>query len=694
MNFSQLPQMAPMSGNASSKAPVTAQSGAGEGHRRTAIRSEPQNTPQGEPRAIEGPTGDDGSGRAMRQKPAAPDDAPLPSLSGARRTDDKTPAFATVFSALLAKPETVQNRQPVAEASPKSGSPEPDDTDILLTESDLTEPEATEHPDGDSAAEQPSAPPRLERRPEAPLVTPQTPEAPRMRHDGMAMSGLAQMSQPAPQAQTPAQRSESSAVPADLRTPANPAAANPRSAMTPPAHWPAAPQPQAATRQEAHSAPEQAAPSDIQAPVHAQKIVPQARPGTMPLQSLQVAAPASPAPTQQQGQAETEAALPARHNPRSDSAATFQGTGVSPSSPAESAPQTRRAPIRADTPQGSLSAPKAATAPQTDRPQPPSAQPEARPVAATAVSTASASVVPSVAPPATPVASPPASAIGQAPDQPRAQPQAHPPAHAPVQAPVQAAVTDAPRQAPPAGANQRASGPLAPPESPRAAPRRAARAPAPAASLPPRTPAQARPQAPAKALPPTEAPRSDAGRLSAPDTPPHTPEVDPASPRAAELSVLHQDPRSAPPRDLARHVATQIATAAPRPEPRMTEVRLDPEELGRVTLRLSADDMGVTLHVTAERADTMDLMRRHISLLQDSYRAMGYQRVEISINGQQTGGSHGQWSGGGGNASRNGAENAATSSTQTLPAGPETPTLAATPVRMGLRQTDKIDIRL
>jgi flagellar hook-length control protein FliK len=686
MNFSQLPQMAPMSGNASSKAPVTAQSGAGEGHRRTAIRSEPQNTPQGEPRAVEGRTGDDGSGRAMRQKPATPDEAPLPSLSGAWRTDDKTPAFATVFSALLAKPETAPKRQPVAEASPKSGSPEPDDTDILLIESDFTELEATEHPDGDSAAEQPSAPPRLERRPEAPLVTPQTPEPQRVRHDGMAMSGLAQMSQPASQAQTPAQRSESSAVPADLRTPANPAAANPRSAMTPPAHWPAAPQPQAATRQEAHNAPEQAAPLDIEAPIYAQKIVPQARPGTMPLQSLQVAAPASPAPTQQQGQAETEAALPARLNPRSDSAATFQGTAVRPSSPAESAPQTRPAPIRADTPQGSLSAPKAAAAPQTDRPQPPSAQPEARPAAATAASTASASVVPSVAPPATPVASPPASSNGQAAGQPRAQPQAQAPAHAPVQAPV----TDAPRQAPPAGANPHASGPLAPPESPRAAPRRAARAPAPAASLSPRTPAQARPQAPAKALPPTEAPRSDATRFSAHDTA----EVDPASPRAAELSVLHQDPRSATPRDLARHVATQIATAAPRPEPRMTEVRLDPEELGRVTLRLSADDMGVTLHVTAERADTMDLMRRHISLLQDSYRAMGYQRVEISINGQQTGGSHGQWSGGGGNASRNGAENAATSSTQTLPAGPETPTLAATPVRIGLRQTDKIDIRL
>ncbi|RII40236.1 flagellar hook-length control protein FliK [Pseudooceanicola sediminis] len=174
--------------------------------------------------------------------------------------------------------------------------------------------------------------------------------------------------------------------------------------------------------------------------------------------------------------------------------------------------------------------------------------------------------------------------------------------------------------------------------------------------------------------------------------------------RSADMPGAAPDGRAVTQRDLARHIANQIASAAARPDTRsdarMTEVRLDPEELGRVSLRLSADDIGVTLHVTAERADTMDLMRRHISLLQDSYRAMGYQRVEISINGQQTGGSHGQWAGGGGTGNGPAPDGSGDRPTPTPPA-PEAAATAQTESGLrqgGLRQpgqqTDKIDIRL
>ena len=95
-------------------------------------------------------------------------------------------------------------------------------------------------------------------------------------------------------------------------------------------------------------------------------------------------------------------------------------------------------------------------------------------------------------------------------------------------------------------------------------------------------------------------------------------------------------------RPLAQQIAQQIAQAAGRAAQAPTEVRLDPEELGRVTLRLSTEDGGVTLHVTAERAETSDLMRRHISLLEESYRSLGYDRIEIAINGRQAGGHPGQ----------------------------------------------------
>ncbi|WP_010141272.1 flagellar hook-length control protein FliK [Oceanicola sp. S124] len=84
-------------------------------------------------------------------------------------------------------------------------------------------------------------------------------------------------------------------------------------------------------------------------------------------------------------------------------------------------------------------------------------------------------------------------------------------------------------------------------------------------------------------------------------------------------------------------MASQVAQHALRAADGQTEVHLDPRELGRVTLRMSTEDLGVTLHVTADRSETSELMRRHVSLLQESFRALGYDRIEITINGRQAG---------------------------------------------------------
>ncbi|PJE26685.1 Flagellar hook-length control protein FliK [Pseudooceanicola marinus] len=139
-------------------------------------------------------------------------------------------------------------------------------------------------------------------------------------------------------------------------------------------------------------------------------------------------------------------------------------------------------------------------------------------------------------------------------------------------------------------------------------------------------------------------------------------------------------------RPLAQQIAQQIAQAAGRAAQAPTEVRLDPEELGRVTLRLSTEDGGVTLHVTAERAETSDLMRRHISLLEESYRSLGYDRIEIAINGRQAGGHPGQ--GGHGNGQETPAGTGGAPLTQPAP---ETST-AAPAASPG--SSDRIDIRL
>jgi hypothetical protein len=54
------------------------------------------------------------------------------------------------------------------------------------------------------------------------------------------------------------------------------------------------------------------------------------------------------------------------------------------------------------------------------------------------------------------------------------------------------------------------------------------------------------------------------------------------------------------------------------------EVRLWPEELGKVRLAMTPSDVGLTVMVTAERPETLDLMRRHIDLLEADLRENGF----------------------------------------------------------------------
>ncbi|MXN20076.1 hypothetical protein GR170_19755 [Pseudooceanicola sp. GBMRC 2024] len=140
------------------------------------------------------------------------------------------------------------------------------------------------------------------------------------------------------------------------------------------------------------------------------------------------------------------------------------------------------------------------------------------------------------------------------------------------------------------------------------------------------------------------------------------------------------------------HIARQILTATRQMPDGQTELRLEPEELGRVTLRLRTEDGAVMLHLTAERAETSDLMRRHISQLEQSYRNLGYARVEISVNGQQTGQGQGGWQGQG---AWQGQGQSPGHSGQ--PSAPPEPREAAEPHRdtpPPATVPDKIDIRL
>lgn len=75
-----------------------------------------------------------------------------------------------------------------------------------------------------------------------------------------------------------------------------------------------------------------------------------------------------------------------------------------------------------------------------------------------------------------------------------------------------------------------------------------------------------------------------------------------------------------------RQVADAVATLAQQPE-KPLEIALNPEELGRVRMSFSPIENGVVVMISAERAETLDLMRRHLDLLAEEFRRAGYQEI-------------------------------------------------------------------
>jgi hypothetical protein len=87
-------------------------------------------------------------------------------------------------------------------------------------------------------------------------------------------------------------------------------------------------------------------------------------------------------------------------------------------------------------------------------------------------------------------------------------------------------------------------------------------------------------------------------------------------------------------RTYAPHVAHQIATAIVQTSGATTEIALNPEELGRVRISVTAGDAGLTVAIIAERPETVDLMRRNIDLLTRELREMGYENPTFTFGDQ------------------------------------------------------------
>lgn len=89
---------------------------------------------------------------------------------------------------------------------------------------------------------------------------------------------------------------------------------------------------------------------------------------------------------------------------------------------------------------------------------------------------------------------------------------------------------------------------------------------------------------------------------------------------------------------MAQNAAAQMAAAmqaqsnsALRDQP--TEIALDPPELGRVRMVFSLVEGALTLSITADRPETLDLMRRHMDLLSQEFSRAGLGGTAFSFSG-------------------------------------------------------------
>jgi hypothetical protein len=93
-------------------------------------------------------------------------------------------------------------------------------------------------------------------------------------------------------------------------------------------------------------------------------------------------------------------------------------------------------------------------------------------------------------------------------------------------------------------------------------------------------------------------------------------------------------------RATAPHVAEQLAAAvALRPDG--AEVSLRPDELGHVRISIDRSAGETTVTLTADRPETLDLLRRHVDLLASELRGAGVHNCNFQFGQGQGGAAHG-----------------------------------------------------
>lgn len=108
-----------------------------------------------------------------------------------------------------------------------------------------------------------------------------------------------------------------------------------------------------------------------------------------------------------------------------------------------------------------------------------------------------------------------------------------------------------------------------------------------------------------------------------------TPSMLPERPFGMAPTEMRQAEAPTAPRPVPQQLAAAVTGAADG----RVEIRLDPEELGRVVLQMQSDGDRISLTITTERAETSDLLRRHLQELAQEFRALGYRSIDLGFGG-------------------------------------------------------------
>ncbi len=79
------------------------------------------------------------------------------------------------------------------------------------------------------------------------------------------------------------------------------------------------------------------------------------------------------------------------------------------------------------------------------------------------------------------------------------------------------------------------------------------------------------------------------------------------------------------------HIPQQLAQAMHRNPDRPVEIALNPAELGRVRMTLTASETGIVVSILADRPETLELMRRNINDLSESFSDLGYEDIAFAF---------------------------------------------------------------